>query len=50
MSLFSKIRYKIYSIFNLDATFRKEEFLKRGGQWGKIVRFFQMLNLEVNHI
>lgn len=34
MSLLGKIRYRIYSIFNMDVAFRKEKFIQGGGKLG----------------
>lgn len=34
MSFLSKLRYKIYSLINLDVAFRKEKFIKGGGRIG----------------
>ena len=42
MSLLGKIRYRIYSIFNMDVAFRKEKFIQGGENWGKTVKYIQM--------
>lgn len=38
MGIRNKLRYYIYSIFNMDVAFRKEKFLK----WERIVKFIRM--------
>ena len=34
MPLFGKIRYHVYSLFNMDVAFRKEKFIQGGGKAG----------------
>lgn len=34
MSLLGKIRYRIYSMINMDVAFRKEKFIREGGRIG----------------
>lgn len=40
MSLFGKIRYKIYDLINIDVSCRKERFLSQGGIMGKNCEIF----------